>query len=63
MQSKEIYLENRIITANGSRLAEVAGFIALSYQLATKIKCMQPSLNLQLTRQFWQTAVSGCGSF
>ena len=42
---------------NGSRLAEVAGFSAFSYQLATKVKCMQLSLNLQLTRQFWQTAV------
>jgi hypothetical protein len=30
---------------NGSRLAEVAGFSALSYQLATKVKCMQPSSN------------------
>jgi hypothetical protein len=45
------------VAANGSRLAEVAGFSALSNQLATKVKSMQPSSNLQLTRQFWQTAV------
>ncbi len=47
------------IATNGPRIAEVAGFSALPYQLATKVKCMQPRSNLQLTRQFWQTAVSG----
>jgi hypothetical protein len=44
---------------NVLRLAEVAGFTALPSQMATKAKCMQPSSNVQLTRQFWQTAVSG----
>jgi len=33
------------LAPNGSRLAEVAGFSALPYQLATKVKCMQPSSN------------------
>jgi len=46
---------------DGWRLAEFAGFSALSYQLATKLKCMQPSSNLQPTRQFWQTAVLASG--
>jgi hypothetical protein len=51
-------LKKKMLAPNGPRLAEVAGFSALSCQLATKVKSMQPSSNLHLARQFWQTAVS-----